>query len=122
MSIDMACIFCEVVLGHGWSRRHIPQQCFKIFKIFIPIENCHIVIPIFRDFKMHLYGIHMQRCIYNSFLGTYLPADEYAKCFYCLAFSLNMKSGQIHWNILNMGMDMQESTIGPNILNVLKHY
>ena len=37
----------------------------------------------------------MQRHIYNSCLGAYPPADEYAKPFYCLAFGLNMKSGQI---------------------------
>ena len=56
----------------------------------------------------------MQRHIYNSCLGTYPPADKYAKPFYCLAFGLNMKSGQIHRNILNMGMNMRESTIGLN--------
>jgi hypothetical protein len=37
----------------------------------------------------------VQRHIYNSCLGAYPPADEYAKPFYCLAFGLNMKSGQI---------------------------
>ena len=62
----------------------------------------------------------MQRHIYNSCLGTYPPADEYAKPFYCSAFGLNMKSGQIHQNILNMGMNMWESTISLNILNILK--
>ena len=30
---------------------HILRQCFKIFKIFIPIENSRIFIPIFRVFK-----------------------------------------------------------------------
>jgi hypothetical protein len=30
---------------------HILQQCFKIFKIFILIENSHIFIPIFRVLK-----------------------------------------------------------------------
>src|ERR1700683_5383421 len=33
---------------------------------------------------------------------------------------MNMKSGQIHQNILNMGMDMHASAIGLNILNILK--
>jgi hypothetical protein len=54
----------------------------------------------------------MQRHIYNSCLGAYPPADEYAKPFYCSAFDLNMKSGQIHRNILNIGMNIRESTIG----------
>jgi hypothetical protein len=36
---------------------------------------------------------------------------QYAKPFYCLAFDLNVKSRQIHWNILNIGMNMWESTI-----------
>ena len=40
----------------------------------------------------------MQRHIFNSCLGAYLPAGKYAKCS---AFGLNMKSGQIHWNILD---------------------
>ena len=59
----------------------------------------------------------MQRHIYHSCLGTYLPVDEYAKPFYCLAFGLNIKS---HRNVLNIGMNMWESTIGLNILNILK--
>ena len=61
----------------------------------------------------------MQTYIYNSCLGTYLPADEYAKPFYCSAFGLNMKSGQIHRTILNMRMNVQDSTIGLNMLNIL---
>src|ERR1700683_695808 len=64
----------------------------------------------------------MQRHIYNSCLGAYLRADKYAKPFYCLAFGLNMESRQIHPNILNIEMNMRESTIGRNILNILKHY
>ena len=62
----------------------------------------------------------MQRHIYNSCLGAYPPADEYGKPFYCLAHGLNMKSEQIHRNILNIEMNMRESTIGRNILNILK--
>jgi hypothetical protein len=44
--------------------------------------------------------------IFTIVVWAYPPADKYA----------NMKSGQIHWNILNMGMNMQESTIGLNII------
>jgi hypothetical protein len=42
--------------------------------------------------------------------------NTYAKSFYCSSFGLNMKSGQIHRNILNIEMNMRESTIGLNIL------
>jgi hypothetical protein len=61
----------------------------------------------------------MQRHIYNGHLDTYMPADKYAKPFYCSAFGLNMKSGQIHQTILNMRMNVQDSTIGLNMLNIL---
>jgi hypothetical protein len=60
----------------------------------------------------------MQRHIYNSCLGAYPPADEYAKPFYCSTFGLNMKSEQIHQNILNVEMHIWESIIGLNILNI----
>ena len=43
--------------------------------------------------------------------------DQDAKPFYC---SLNMKSGQIHQNILNMGMNVRELRICINILYILK--
>ena len=62
----------------------------------------------------------MQRHIYNSCLGANPPADKYAKPFYGSAFGPNTKSGQIHRNILNMGMNMQESTISLKIFNILK--
>ena len=64
----------------------------------------------------------MQRHIYNSCLGAYPPTDKYTKPFYCSTFSLNMKPEQIHWKILNMGMNMQESNISLSILNILSQY
>jgi hypothetical protein len=46
---------------------------------------------------------------------------EYAKPFYCSAFGSNMKSGQIYWNILYTGMNVQEISIHLNILNTTKN-
>ena len=57
----------------------------------------------------------MQKHIYINCLGTYLPADKYPKPFYCSVFGPNMKSEQIHLNILNIKINMQESTISLNI-------
>src|ERR1700689_245269 len=84
---------------------HILQRCFKMLKILIPIENSCIFIPKFRVFR-HIYMDFICKDIFTIVVWAYLPADKYA----------NMKSGQIHWNILNMGMNMQESTIGLNII------
>jgi hypothetical protein len=53
----------------------------------------------------------MNICYYGS-ATCHDTADKYAKPFYCLASGLNMKSGQIHQNILNIEMNMWESTIG----------
>ena len=44
---------------------------------------------------------------------------EYAKPFYCSAFGSNMKFGQIYWNILYTGMNVQEISIH---LNIAKGY
>ena len=67
---------------------------------------------------------HMQRHIYNNCLGAYPPTDKYdnAEPFDCSAFGLNTKPEQIHWKILNMEMNMWESTISLRILNILSQY
>jgi hypothetical protein len=56
-------------------------------------------------------------------LTGYPPTNEYAEPFHCSTFGLDMKSGQMHWHILNdMGVDVWELTIGLNILNAFKGY
>jgi hypothetical protein len=55
--------------------------------------------------------------IFNIFVNLYPTLIAFLRKTSAIAVAT---LGQIHWNILNMGMNMQESTIGLNILNILK--
>ena len=57
---------------------HILRQCFKIIKIFIPIENSHIFIPIFRVFK-YIYTEFICKDIFTIVVWVLTPSEKWHK-------------------------------------------